>query len=204
MHYTACDDPTYVIHHSSHEYRKCFITWNHCQYCNNNGHYPGSCPVNLQDDTYTESTKLPSQCLQPGVSDWVLQMESLSNLSDVSVGLPVTSPQSTTPPGAPTSPLDLDYDSSTSSETMNLSTPSPVMKLAPHPRSPEPNYFSDPETLSSYSPVPEAQEYRFRPRIVYNDGANETTEELTFKSFNSSEPDIESHHIPIDGKGTKS
>jgi len=38
---------------------------------------------------------------------------------------------------------------------------------------------------------------------VYNDGANETTEELTFKSFNSADPDMESHHIPINGKGNK-
>jgi len=42
------------------------------------------------------------------------------------------------------------------------------------------------------------------PRIVYNDGANETTEELRFKSFNSADPDMESRHIPIDGKGNQS
>jgi len=69
MHYTACDDPTCVIHHSSHEYRKSFTTWNHCQYYNNNGYYTGSCPVQLHDDEYTESPKLPPQCLQPGVPD---------------------------------------------------------------------------------------------------------------------------------------
>jgi len=82
-------------------------------------------------------------------------MESLPNSSDISVGLPATPPQSTSPPEAPTLPLDLTYDSSTSSETMNSSPPSPVATLAPRPRSPEPNYFSDPETLPSYSPVPE-------------------------------------------------
>jgi len=31
-----------------------------------------------------------------------------------------------------------------------------------------------------------------------------TTEELIFKSFNSTDPDMESRHIPIDGKGNKS
>jgi len=201
MHWTACDDPTCVIHRSSHEYRKSFKDWNHCQYCNNNGHYTGSCPVKLHNDTYTESPKLPLQRLQPGVPGWVLQMESLPNSSDVSVGLPASTPQSTTPPGAPTPPLDLDYYSSTSSETMNSS---PVTKLAPRPRSPGPNYSSDPETLPSFSPVPEAREYAFRPRIVYNDSVNETTEELTFKSFNSADPDMESRHIPIAGKGNKS
>jgi len=77
-------------------------------------------------------------------------MESLPNSSDISIGLPATSPQSTSPLGAPTLPLDIDYDSSTSSETMNLSPPSPVTKLAPRPRSPGPNYSSDPETLPSY------------------------------------------------------
>jgi len=172
IHWTACDDPTCVIHRSSHEYRKSFKNWNHCQYCNNNGPYTGSCPVKLHDDTYTESPKLPLQCLQPGAPGWVLQMESLPNSSDISVGLPATPPQSTTPPGAPTPPLDLDYNSSTPSETMNSAPPSPVTKLAPRPRSPGPNYSSDPETLPSYSPVPEAREYAFRPRIVYNDGTN--------------------------------
>jgi len=204
LHWIACDDPTYVIHRSSHEYRKSFKDWNYCQYYNNHGHYTGSCPVKLHDDTYTESPQLPPQCLQPGVPGWVLQMESLPNSSDISVGLPATPPQSITPPGATRPPLDLDYDSFTSAETMNSSPPSPVMKLAPRPRSPVPNYSSDPETLPSYSPVPEAREYAFRPRIVYNDGANETTEELTFKSFNSADPDKESRHIPIDGKGNKS
>jgi len=204
IHWAACDDSTCVIYRSSYEYRKSFKDWNHSQCCNNNGHYTGSCPVKLHDDTYTESPKLPPQRLQPGVPGWVLQMESLPNSSDISISLPATSPQSTTPPGAPTLPLDLDYASSTSSETMNSSSPSPVMRLAPHPRSPGPNYSSDPETLPSYSPVPEGREYAFRPRIVYNDGANETTEELTFKSFNSTDPDIESRHIPIDGKGNKS
>jgi len=130
-------------------------------------------------------------------------MESLPNLSDISVGLPATAPQSTTPPGAPMPPLNLNYDSSTSSETMNSSPPSPVTKLATRPHSPGPNYSSDPETQPSYSPVPEAREYAFRLRIVYNDGANETTEELTFKSFNSADPDIESRHSPIDGKENK-
>jgi len=131
-------------------------------------------------------------------------MDSLPNSSEASVGLPATPPQSTTPPGAPRPPLDLDYDSSTSSETMNSSPPSPVTNLAPRPRSPVPNYSSDPETLPSYSPVSRAREYTFCPRIVYNDSANETTEELTFKSFNSADPDMESRHIPIDGKGNKS
>jgi len=190
-HYTACDDPTCVIHRSSHEYRKCFTTWNHYQYCNNNGHYTGLCPIKLHDDTYMESPKLPLQCLQPGVPGWVLQIESLSNSSDISVSLPATPSQSTTPPGAPTPPLDIDYDSSTSSETMISSLTSPVTKLAPRPRSPGPYYLSDPETLHSYSPVPEAREYAFRPRIAFNDGAHETTEELTFKSFNSANTDME-------------
>jgi len=203
MYWTACDDPTCVIHRSSHEYRKSFKDWNHCQYCNNHGHYTSSCPVKLHDDTYTESPKLPPQRLQPGVPCWVLQMDSLPNSSEASVGLPATPPQSTTPPGAPTPSLDLDSDSSTSSETMNLSPPSPVTKLAPRPHSPGPNYSSDPETRPSCSPVPEAREYAFRPRIVYNDGTNETTEELTFKSFNSADPDMESRHVPIDGKGNK-
>ena len=155
MHYTACDDPTCVIHRSSHEYRKSFTTWNHCQYCNNYGHDTSSCPVKLYDDTYTESPKLPPQCLQHGVAGWVLQMESLPNLSDISVNLAATPPQSPTPPGAPILPLDIDYDFSTSSETMNSSSTSPVTKLAPRTRSLGPNYSSDPETLPSYSPVPE-------------------------------------------------
>jgi len=98
MHWTACDDPTYVIHRSSHEYRKSFKNWTHCQYCNNHGYYTGSCPVKLHDDTYMESSKLPPQRLQPGVAGWVLQIESLPNSSEVFVGLPATSPQSTTPP----------------------------------------------------------------------------------------------------------
>jgi len=115
-------------------------------------------------------------------------MQSLSNSSDISVSLPATPLQSTSPPGAPTPLLDIDYDSSTSSETMNSSPSSRVTKLAPRSRSPVPNYFSDPETLPSYSPVPEAREYAFHPRIVYNDGVNETTEELTFKLFNSADP----------------
>jgi len=156
MHYTACDDPTCVIHCSSHKYRKCFTTWNHCQYCNNNRYYTGSYSVKLHDDTYAESPKLPPQCLQPGVPGWVLQMESLPNSSDISVGFPATPPQSTAPPGAPTLPLDLDYDSSTSSKTMSLSLPSLVTKLAPCSYSLGPNYSSDPETLPSYSSVPEA------------------------------------------------
>jgi len=87
---------------------------------------------------------------------------------------------------------------------MNSSPPSPVTKLAPRPYSPGPNYFSNPETLPSYSPVPEVREYAFRPRIVYNDGANETTQELIFKSFNSPDLDMESRQIPIDGHGHKS
>jgi len=134
----------------------------------------------------------------------VLQIESLPNSPDNSVGLPATLPQSTTPTGAPTPLLDINYDSSTSSETMNSSPPSPVTKLAPRPHSPRPNYSSDPETLLSYLPVPEAQEYTFHPRIVFNDGANETTEELTFKSFNSADTDMETHKIPIDGSRNKS
>jgi len=72
-------------------------------------------------------------------------------------------------------PLDLDYDSSTSSETMSSSPCCPITKLAPHPCSPELNYFSDPETLPSYSPVPEAEEHAFRPRVVYYDGSHDTT-----------------------------
>jgi len=156
VYWIACDDPTCVIHRFSHEYRKSFKDWNHCQYCNNHGHYTGSCPIKLHDDTYTKSPKLPPQRLHCGVPGWVLQMESLPNLSDISVGLPATSPQSTTPPRALTLPLDLDYDSSTSSETMNSSLPSPIMKLAPRLRSSGPNYSYDPETLPSYSPVPEA------------------------------------------------
>jgi len=176
MHYTACNNPTCVVHRSSHAFRRSFEKSNYCQYCNNKRHYTGSCPVKLHDDTYTESPKLPPQRLQPGVPGGVLQMESLPNLLDLSISLPATPPQSTTPPGALTLLLDLDYDSSTSSETMNSSPPSPVTKLAPRPRSPGPNYSSDPETLPSYSPVPEAREYAFRPRIVFNDSANKTTE----------------------------
>jgi len=141
--------------------------------------------------------------LQPGVPGWVLQMESLPNLSDISVDLPATPLLSTTPPGAPTPLRDLDYDSSSSSETMNLSPPSPVTKLAPRTCSPEPNYSPDPETLPSYSPVPKAREYAFCPRIILNDGANETTEQLTFKSFKTTDLDMESHQIPIDGRGNK-
>jgi len=30
MDYTVCDNPTCVIHRSSHEYRKSFTTWNYC------------------------------------------------------------------------------------------------------------------------------------------------------------------------------
>jgi len=131
-------------------------------------------------------------------------MKSPPNSPDNSVGLPATPPQSTTPPGAPMLPLDIDYDSSTSSETMNSSPPSPVTKLAPRPRSPGPNEPSDPETLPSYSPVPEAREYAFCPRIVFNNGANETTEELIFKSFNSTDTHMETRKIPIDGRGNKS
>jgi len=204
MHYTACDDPTCIIHQSSHEYRKSFTTWNHCQYCNNYRHYTGSCPIKLHNDIYTESPKLLPQRLQPGILGWVLQIESLPNLSDISVDLPATPLQSTTPPGAPMPPLDIDYDSSTPSETMNSSPPSPVTKLPPRPCSTGPNYSSDPETLPSYSLVPEAQEYVFRPRIIFNDGANKTIEELTFKSFNSADADMESRHIPIGGRENKS
>jgi len=87
---------------------------------------------------------------------------------------------------------------------MNSSPPSPVTKLAPRTRSTGPNYSSDPETLPSYSPVPEAREYAFRPRFEFHDGANETTEELTFKLFNSADLDMESRHIPIDGRENKS
>ena len=128
-------------------------------------------------------------------------MESLPNSSDISVGLPATPPQSTTPPGALPPPLDLDYDSSASSETMNSSSPSSVTKLAPYLRSPGSNYSSDPKTLASDSPVPEARECTFRARIIFNDGANETTEELSFKSFDSAKPDMESRQILIDGRG---
>jgi len=73
---------------------------------------------------------------------------------------------------------------------MNSSPPSPVTKLAPRPCSIVANYSSDLETLPSYSPVPEARKYAFRRRMVFNDGANETIEELTFKSFNSADPDM--------------
>jgi len=111
-------------------------------------------------------------------------MESLPNSSDNSVGLPAMPLQCTTPPGTPTPPLDIDYDSSTASEEVDSSPPSPVMKLAPRPCSPEPNYSSDPETLPSYSPVPEAEEHAFRPKVVYYDGPYETTQELSFKSYN--------------------
>jgi len=86
---------------------------------------------------------------------------------------------------------------------MNSSPLSPVTKMAPHPRSSRPNYSSDPKTLPSYLPVPEAREYAFRPRIVYNDDANKTTEELIFQSCNFADLNMESHHIPIDGKGNK-
>jgi len=79
MHYRACNDPTCVIHQSCYKYRKWFTTWNHCQYCNNKGHYTGSCPVKLHDDTYMESLKLPPPSLQPGIPGWVLQRESLPN-----------------------------------------------------------------------------------------------------------------------------
>jgi len=204
MHCATCDGPMCVIHRSSHKYRKSFTTWNHCQYCNIYGYYTSSCPVKLHDDEYTESSKLPPQPLQPGVPGWVLQMESLPNSSDISVGLPATSLQSTTPPKATTLSLKLDYDSFTSSETMNPSLPSPVTKLAPRPHSLGPNYSSDPETLCAYPPIPEAREYAFCLRIIFNDSANETTEELTFKLFNSADPDMESHHIPIDGQENKS
>jgi len=164
----------------------------------------GLCPVKLHNDTHTESPKLPPQYRQLGIPGWVLQMESLLNSSDISVSLPATPPQSTTPPEAPPPPLDLDYDSSTSFETMNSSSLSPVTKLAPHPHSQGLNYSSDPKTLPSYLPVSEAREYAFHPRIVYNNGATETTEELTFKSFNSADPDMEFRHICIDGKRNKS
>ena len=87
---------------------------------------------------------------------------------------------------------------------MNSSPPSPITKLAPCPRSPLPNYSSDPESLPSCSPVPEAREYAFCPRIIFNDSDNETTEKLSFKSFNSTDPDMESRQIPIDGCGNKS
>ena len=86
-----------------------------------------------------ESLKLPSQCLQPGVPDWVLQIESLPNLSDISVSLPAATTKSSAPPGAPTPPLDINYGSSTTSESMNPSLYASVTKLARHPHSLEPN-----------------------------------------------------------------
>jgi len=175
LHYTACNDPICVIYRSSHEYRKSFTMWNYCQYCNNKGHYTTTYLVKIHDDQHTESTQLPSQCLQPGLPDWVLQIESLLNLSDNSIGHPATPPQSTTPPETPTLSLNVDYDSSTASEEVDSSPPSPVMKVAPCSHSPEPNYSFDPETLSSYSPVPEAEEHAFRPKIVYCNGPHETT-----------------------------
>jgi len=104
-----------------------------------------------------ESPKLPPQRLQPGVPGWVLQRESLPNLSEISVSFPTIPPQSTTSPGAPTPPLDIDYDSFTASEEVDSTPSSPITKLAPYSRSPEPNYSSDPETLPSYLPVPEVE-----------------------------------------------
>jgi len=130
-------------------------------------------------------------------------MESLLNSSEISVGFLATSPQSTTTLGAPTLHLDIDYNSSSSSESMNSSPSSPVTKLAPCPCSTGPNYSSDPATLPSYSPVPEAREYAFRHRIVFNDGTHETTEEPTFKSFNSANTDMETRKIPINGSRNK-
>jgi len=81
---------------------------------------------------------------EPSILGSILQMDSLPNSSDISVNLLATLPQSTTPPSTPMPSLDIDYNSSTSSETMNSSPPSSVTKLAPHPRSPGPNYSSDP------------------------------------------------------------
>jgi len=126
-------------------------------------------------------------------------MESLPNSSEAFISLPATPPQSTTSLGGPTPPLDIDYDSSTSSKTINSSRTSLVTKLAPRTRSPGPNYSSDPETLPSYLPVYKAREYAFYLRIVFNDGANETSEERSFNSFNSADPDMESRQILIDG-----
>jgi len=102
-------------------------------------------------------------------------MESLPNSSNISVGLPATPPKSTTPPEAPTPTLDIDYNLSTASEEVDSSPLSPVMKLATHLHSPEPNCSSDPKTLPSYSPVLEAEEHAFRPKVVYYDGPYETT-----------------------------
>jgi len=77
------------------------------------------------------------------------------------------------------------------------------MKLAPCPHSLEPNYSSDPETLSSYSPVPEAEEHAFRPKVVCYDGPYETTEELLFKSYNRPDPDMQKLSISINGSRNK-
>jgi len=112
-------------------------------------------------------------------------------------------PQSTTPPGAPTPPLDIDYDLSTASEEVDSSPLSPVTKLAPRPRSPEPNCSFDPETLPSYSPVPKVEEHAFQLKVVYYDGPHETTQELSFKSYNRPNPNMQRPPIPIDGKGNK-
>jgi len=220
MHWTACRDPNCVTHKSSHEYGRSFTKWGRCEYCNGTEHNTKDCPVKKNDDEYTESPKLPPQRLQPGVPAWALQIESLPNSSEISDGHPATPPMSSTPPRAPTPPLDIDYDSSTMSEEVDsppldidydsstiseeVDSPpfSPVTKLALRSRSPQ--YSSNPETLPSYSPVPEAQEYVFYPRIVFNDHGNKTTEELSFKSFNSTDPNMESRQIPIDGSGNKS
>jgi len=131
-------------------------------------------------------------------------MESLRNSFDNSIALLAMPPQSTTPPGAPIPLLDIDYNSSTTSEAVHSSPSSSVMKLAPRSHSPGPSYFSDPETLPSYFPVPEVREYVFCPRIVFYDSTNKTTNELTFKSFNAANTDIESRAIPINGRGNKS
>jgi len=130
-------------------------------------------------------------------------MESLPNSSDNSIGLPATLPQSTTLVRAPTPPLDIDYNSSTASEEVDSSPPSPVMKLASRPCSPEPNYSSDPETVPSYSPVPEAEEHAFRLKVVYYDGPHETTQELLFKFYNRPNPDMQRLPILINGSENK-
>jgi len=120
----------------------------------NNRHNTYSCAVKRHDDEHTESPKLPPQRLQPGMPAWVLHIESLPNSSDISEGRPATPPMPSTPLGAPTPPLDIDYNSFTASEEVDSPPFSPVTKLAPRSRSTQ--YFSNLETLPSYSPVPEA------------------------------------------------
>jgi len=106
------------------------------------------------------------------------------------MGFPATLLQPTTPPGALTPPLDIDYNSSKASEEVDSSTPSPVTKLATRTYCPEPHYSSDAETLPSYLLVLEAEEHAFRLEVVYYDRPHKTTQELSFKSYNRRNPDM--------------